>query len=82
MFEIKPVVAVSTKDDFVNIVAVDTIVPPVHGDGKLRYWLWKIADASLSLVDAAVANHADYRFFIDAQGYLVITQKEVASVNA
>ena len=78
MFEITPIVSVSTKDDFVNIVATDTYNPSAHEDGKLHYWLWKIADASMPLVDAAVANFANYRFFIDSQGYLVITKKETA----
>ncbi len=76
MFEIEPVVEVKTNDDMVGIVAVDAYNPPARDDGFLRYWLHKIADASLPLVDAAVADYTQYRYFIDNQGYLVITKKE------
>ncbi len=82
MFELKPIVKVETNKDMVGIVAVDTYKPPTHDDGLLRYWLWKIADQSALLVDAAVADHTQYRFFIDAQGYLVITHKEGNNGNA
>lgn len=82
MFEIKPVVKVEISQGMVGVVATDTYRIPAREDGLLRYWLYKIADQSVLLVDAAVADHTQYRYFIDYQGYLVITKKEESNGNA
>ena len=76
MFEIKQVVEVKAHGGMVVIRAIDQYNPPAREDGYLRYCLDKVADQSVPLVDAAVADYTQHRYFIDTQGYLVITKKE------
>lgn len=70
MFEIDEIVSVELIDNSLLVIT--------HGSYELRmFYLDEIATMSLPLVSDAIVNPDNYRFYVDSQGYLVITHKEI-----